>query len=349
MIRLKTGYRTLAFDLDADPDLLCWVEEFFSETPTRPDNKGNLWRISAHLGAPRLEGTHLQTLQGFTFDGRFSEHKATRDEHGRLWIAGETEALTYVLDKTQRTVEVVSPVSDSPTRVAVMRVVRELATTACLRDGLVPIHGSAFVRDDGSAVMVCGPKCAGKTSLLVHALRSGATYLANDRVMLEPTAPFVAHGMPTIVSLRPGMLDLFEGFKEALTDHRPGSPNASVGLTPAKFSRLLGAPVLGRAPLGMLLFPRVDTSVLGLRFDRLDPEDCSRALAQNLLRASDPIRSSEVFTLGPSREVLEPQLEAAACRGVASLVPAYACVLGRGAFDTHPKWPDLSERGAAQS
>ena len=340
MSSLTTSYQTLSFEVEADIGLLSWLEEFFPETSGLPTSKENLWRVRVRLGSPHLEGTPLRTLQGFTFDGRFSDHSGTRDERGRLWIAGETDGLTFRLDRSQRTVEIVSLASDSPTRVAVMRVVRELATTACLRDGQLPIHGSAFVRSDGSAVIVCGPKGAGKTSLLVHALHSGATYLANDRVMLEPVAPFVAHGMPTIVSLRSGMLDLFEHIKSALEDRQSVSPSTSVGITPAKFRQLLGAPSLGQAPLGMLLFSRVDTSVRGLRFERLGLDDCALALGKNLLRPSNPIRSSEVFTLGEHREVLDPQLVADACHSIASVVPAYVCVVGAGAFDTPPSWPE---------
>jgi hypothetical protein len=286
----------------------------------------------------------MGTVEGFTFDGRFSQNRASRDKQGRLWMADETEALAYRLDQSQRAVKIVSALSDSPTRVAVMRVVRELATTACLRDGLLPVHASAFVGEDGRATMICGPKLAGKTSLLVHALRWGAGYLANDRVMLEPAAPLMAHGMPTIVSLRAGMLDLFPGLKELLELSPTRRPEASVGLTPAKLGELYGSAMVERAPLGLLLFPRVDQSIQGLRFEPLPPEECAPALRKSLLRASHPIASSEAFLLGERREVLEPGLEAEACRRVADKVPAFACLVGEGAFDSAPGWPESSPK-----
>jgi len=337
--RSTIGYQTLTFEVEADSSLLRWLEEFFPNTSLDPISQESVWRVRVNHGSARPEGAPMGTQQGFTFDGRFSEHRATKDEHGRWWIADATEALAYLLDRRERTVDIISQASESPTRVAVLRVVRELATTACLRDGQLPIHGAAFARNDGSAVMVCGPKGAGKSSLLVHALRSGATYLANDRMMLEPAVPFVTHGMPTIVSLRPGMLDLFEGLKAKLEHHHMRSPDGSVWLTPTKFRRLFDAPKLERAPLGLLLFPRVDTSLRGLRFERLPRDHCASALAENLLRASDPIQSSEVFKLGEKREVLESRFATDVCRMVAREVPAFRCVVGLESFDTPPQWP----------
>ena len=74
-------------------------------------------------------------------------------------------------------------------RVALMRVVREYAMLYATQAGWLILHAAA-VCVGGDAFVIAGPKRAGKTTLLLHALRNEqGAYVSNDRVALgaEPS------------------------------------------------------------------------------------------------------------------------------------------------------------------
>jgi hypothetical protein len=147
------------------------------------------------------------------------------------------------------------------------------------RPGTVQLHGAGVVVD-GRAIVLAGGKGAGKTTLLAHLLRGGATYLANDRVVVHagPVGP-VAAGLPTVVSVRPGTFSWFPAFLADLPDvphpahwtraeaaaaratHGPVARDARVRCSPAQWCASLGARVAASAPLGAIVLPRIDPQV----------------------------------------------------------------------------------------
>lgn len=109
-------------------------------------------------------------------------------------------------------------------RLCLMRVVRELlAAPLRAQASTVELHAAAFAVG-GRAVLIAGRKSSGKTTMLAHALASaGASLIANDRVVvggLRP--PFMATGIPTLVSVRPWTLDLYPALRRT-PDERPSS------------------------------------------------------------------------------------------------------------------------------
>jgi hypothetical protein len=105
-----------------------------------------------------------------------------------------------------------------------LRVVREVVSEHLRRrPATVQLHGAGVVVD-GRALVCAGAKGAGKTTLLAHLLRGGATYLANDRVVVRggPAGP-VAAGLPTVVSVRAGTFAWFP----ALAAGVPAVPHPS--------------------------------------------------------------------------------------------------------------------------
>jgi hypothetical protein len=84
-----------------------------------------------------------------------------------------------------------------------MRAVRELAMGHAGDRGLL-LHAAAGAVAH-RVVVLAGPTAAGKTTLLLHLLRSGvARYVANNRVRVSlGEDPPRARGMPTIVTIRP--------------------------------------------------------------------------------------------------------------------------------------------------
>ena len=103
---------------------------------------------------------------------------------------------------------------------AFMRAFRELASMEYQRQGAIILHTAALSRA-GQAMLAMAPKHGGKTTFLIRELLNGAEFITNDRVTLvrRPDGLW-AVGMPTIVSLRQGTLDLFPAVQSELDRRR---------------------------------------------------------------------------------------------------------------------------------
>jgi hypothetical protein len=160
-----------------------------------------------------------------------------------------------------------------------MRVIRELLVAgAKAADRLLDLHAAAFATSVG-AVLLVGPKQAGKTTLLTHFLRcQGVSLIANDRVLvdIEPARP-IAFGVPTLVSVRKGTLELFpdlrrtpnerpaifhseENPESAILHASHAAPSREFGLSPAQLAQRCGCGTTGSAPIAVIVFPEMGTA-----------------------------------------------------------------------------------------
>jgi len=233
-----------------------------------------------------------------------------------------------------------------------MRVVREVATLHALGRGDLHVHGAAVVFE-GRAYIVAGPKRAGKTSILLHALsRCGGTYVSNDRLLVEACDSCVnVHGMPTIVKVRPDCCDRQPGIPEmgwqrpcvsidecergaAISSdesHRPGS------MSPAQLRRWLGVEATSGAPLAAVILPSVDAEVPGVDIRTLDSAEAGRRLAECLLGGEMTGRPPALFDAGWGGGASHGEA-VAACAEIARRYPCIACRLGDGAFRDADLW-----------
>ena len=122
----------------------------------------------------------------------------------------------------RRDIEIIAQRWKPSLRIALLRMLRELATQCLPAAGCLQLHAAAL-EWHGRGLVICGPRRAGKTSLLLHLLRAdGSRYLANDRALLHPPADGAADGrwpgsglgtwvsgMPTVVSIRERSVTLF--------------------------------------------------------------------------------------------------------------------------------------------
>jgi Ser/Thr protein kinase RdoA (MazF antagonist) len=206
---------------------------------------------------------------------------------------------------------VIAAASGAVLRIAALRTVRELATVAWRRAGGRLVHAAALAVD-GRVILIAGPKGSGKTTLLVHALGlAGACFVANDRVVVRVAEGGIeAHGMPTIVSHRPGTLPAAmleaaaqRGYAATLTlaEARASgrAPGAEVpSLSPAQLCRLAGVPRVAGGRIGAVLLPVVDPSGGGVGIRPLSRrEAAARAEALRFGPPGEP--SSELFTPPP--------------------------------------------------
>ena len=251
-------------------------------------------------------------------------------------------------------VDVVARPGCLPSRVGLMRVVREIACARTRGDtGVIELHGAALAIG-GQAVLILGGRGAGKTSLLLHLLRTGSgEFVANDRVFVcDDTGAYTVMGVPTLVRVRPRTLDEFPELGEGLSVDRrvwlaslrelgaiagelPPVTDASLalGLTPAQLCHQLDVRPAPSGRLSAVLFPEVQPDTAGWAMEFLGADTVAervRATRHGLLLRPRP-RSVFEELVGASNEP-ERDEEALSVR-VGAAVPGYRCVLGRGVRD----------------
>lgn len=253
----------------------------------------------------------------------------------------------YKLDGEGRRVEVVAPSARPSTRIALLRLVREYATHHLAAEGAVQFHAAALGHD-GRGMLIVGPKRAGKTSLLIHGLgESGSTFIANDRAVVSRDARdgWRLGGMPTVISIRPGTVELLPrpGFSaarrwsarmtlsEALAapvDFPPASASQPLSISPRQLCHALGVGRVESVPLRAIVFPRVDAGRDGLHVERLEADEAGQRLRLHRLDPADSVLRLDLARAGAtaaSAEVLA---------GLQQSIPAFECVLGKRAFSS---------------
>jgi hypothetical protein len=340
-----------------DVDAARWLEEFLApwfrvETGAPCD-----WRVvfrRSHEEHAALEalarGAPSRPLACFALDNRTVELAAFEADGER--VLAEPESRCFLRLRPNE-IEIVARPEGRSARVALLRVVRELAATRRRSDAdVLDLHAAGFERD-GAAILIAGPKQAGKSTLLVHALASGrARLLANDRVQIDTSVrPVLATGIPTIVSLRSGTLERFPRLLAAgppverplllhaaeLAACAPGpAPSAErLTLSPLQLARRLGAGCTPAAPVAALLFPEIDAQQRGSRLERLAADAAARAIATSRYGVRMQPRPRTVFEELVKCERPEPRDDALVTR-LAGELPCFRCRLGPDAYEQGP-------------
>jgi hypothetical protein len=250
-------------------------------------------------------------------------------------------------------VDVVATSGETRAQLGLLGLVRE-AITGCVsaRRPIVDLHAAAFAFDD-KAVLIAGPKGAGKTSLLCHAITSaGAALLANDRVFLSVDEPRpIACGIPTVVSIRQGTIDAFPQLlaradefpavshidpsaRRTLHGAAPIPPSAPANLllSPARFAGRLGAARVRRAALWAIVLPELSGDLAGWELERLPGETALARLDSCLYGVAAHRDEPTLFggLAGHRASGLPPVGER--LERLASAVPVYRCRLGRDVY-----------------
>ena len=267
--------------------------------------------VDAALYRSRLRAAELtgRSAACFTMDCGEQRVPLARAASRELAVDTAVGAILGVrVDETgARTIDVLAENERPAGRLALMRILRELASAHASGRGELPIHGAAVAEDERITLLV-GAKRAGKSTLLVHALlRAGAHYVSNDRVFARIEADtVVVHGMPTIVGLRDGTLALSTHLRDEVASgawhyastvaetrgHRAAGTipagaglRSPPGLSPAQLCALLDAAPVAGGTLARLVFVEVDADGVGkFSLQGISAEEaCARFLASGLV------------------------------------------------------------------
>jgi hypothetical protein len=279
---------------------------------------------------------------------------------GRVWDASDSAEVVFdeARDIFYRrrpdepgVIDIIVAGDTAEARVALMRAVREYAMLYAARAGWLIVHAAAVCMGN-DAFVIAGPKKAGKTTLLLHALQNErGTYVSNDRVAVRADAPRpIVHGIPTIVSIRPDASAWFPELGPKLRgvrfDARPPVSDGDVpaGVTPVKawslsprqFCNIVGAKSRAAARVVGLLFPQVDASTPGVTFELLGTDEARRALQAALFRSCP---ADGMFRVHRAESPSDSDTGmVAGVTSIISAVPSFACRLGADAYRDGTRW-----------
>jgi hypothetical protein len=328
-----------------------WLEEFFVPQFGVEDDAAADWEITVTLDSDRYErlaglGPSREELLCFALD--------TRDIHLPRWdtdtpakvLFDEKSETFFLLESESRRITLVSRGDGGRSRIAVMRVVRELAMNRAQRDGGVILHASAFSLGD-RGVIVTGPKGAGKTTLLMYALlATPSDYVSNDRVLLRLDGGARIRGIPTIVTLREPTLHFFPPVLERLREsgytirltrreasERPPAestvkPDGRRSIGPNQFCDLLRVKSKAGARPAALVFPRLCDRAGPLRLSRIPKKGAAERLYESLFGVRKLRTTSPLFSDAPEQPPFDRKKLEAACTTLTSEVRCYECELG---------------------
>ncbi len=355
------GYRLGPARIDVevdDADTARWLREFLTPWFEACPPGASDFRVRFTTSTPAIEAFERRQAAAtlapracLALDSQVVELPGWTDAGGAV-MADSRLGCFYQLRRGS--VEIAARGGIPRVRIGLMRVVRELAALRMLGEvGCLDLHAAAFAVKE-RAVLLIGPKRAGKTTLLVNALGSGrASLLANDRVFVDTSPqPGIAFGVPTLVSIRPDTIERFPSLassvpgKSALLHageievYAAGSPSDAplqmFSLSPAQLAQQLGAGTLRCAPIAAVVFPEISPTQSGWSLALVPPADAAARLRENLYGARLGPRSRTAFEeiVGGCPD-LQPE-PAERVKRLASSIPSFACRLGPDAYRDGP-------------
>jgi hypothetical protein len=342
-----------------DPSHLAWLVEFLSPAFETGSESG--WDFSVELSedSTRYEacakrGPHASEVENdvFTLDSRAVRLPVWNGLAEGMTLFDAQFHVFYEIPDDRRSVHLLTSTGNTAARTALMRVVRERAMSEVLRSGRLMLHASS-VQIDGLGLVIAGPKFAGKTTLSTALLRSKrARYVSNDRVTIAADeTPIRFRGMPSVVTIRPGTLELFpdlgQRLRSSATHPRMSlceaaeSPSSGplqwmdgrYGLSPAQWCRLLDTKPVPEAQLSALLFPRVTQEAGGVEMLRLLPEEAARRLPETLLGAGTWRKRVELFAPPGQDELPSENALTKRAKLLAGQISCFECRLGLQAYE----------------
>jgi hypothetical protein len=354
---IELGYRGRRLVVACShPGPTAWLAEFLLPS-LRPDPSARvLNRITLRIDPDRyarlLAGKPAEAsrIDCFTLDGQMEAHPWWDDPSYGPLIHHERGQAIMRLDALGDEVEMIASADQGRTRVALMRVVRELATLAARESGDLFLHASAAAAG-GRAVIFAGPKCSGKTSMLLNALSRRAAFVSNDRVFLD--AEGTVRGMPTIVALRSRPLPAGYRHTSTLEECRiagaePKSGGTGIGsLSALQLCRWIGCEAMPSATLTAIVFPRVDANVRSFALAPLRGKAAIDRWVEGLFTGKAQEACPRAFVGFAHGALPDHEAAAARCAELAGRIDCLELRIGPSAFGEPNVWDELVDRLSA--
>src|SRR4051794_21903355 len=346
--RLSLEFAGVVVEIEcSDPAPLAWLAEFLDPW-WRRTRRGADWHVRVVVSARRYRAAvaarpaDASARDCFLFDQQVLSLPGW-DEPGRTTVADAERSLCFTV--ADGAVDVVADPSTNRWRFPLVWILTE-AAAARLRQRCLDLHAAA-VDGCGRVVVIAGPKLSGKTTLALHLLARGATWVGNDRVLVDGigTAPRV-RGVPSAVKIRPETAVRFpelgglarvdrpyllsERELAAVEDCTRVPVEVELALTPAQVAMRLRVDRVAEAPLGAFVFPQVRTDVRGWDVQRLSEDETVVALTGCVYGGRRRPGTATLFErlVGGARSPTAAQIDDAA-----RAAPGYRILLGPDAYD----------------
>jgi hypothetical protein len=223
----------------------------------------------------------------------------------------------------------------------VLRIIRELMIRSYEDCGAVVLH-AAGVDIDGGAVMICGPRGAGKTTAaaaLLERFGPRARLLSNDRLLACGDRQVVAVPLP--VPVAGGTLDAFPALRAAVPEAvraRPGEPataalprefgtDSKIAFPARTFAGAFHAGLAASSRLTAIVIPSLSDSSAPVAIRRVGSAEASAALTACCFTPKDEFWRP--WLIGRARPDAELSADAARrCREIAASVPCVTVSFG---------------------
>lgn len=333
---------------------LQWLAEFlvpwFRECAEPPHVEVRVSADAERFGRLMEFGGTGESVASFMMDTKCIELPVWNDPTGVLALLEKEQGIFYLVSDSH--IELLCAHLDTNFRLRLMRVLRELAMGSAQLSGGRFLHASAFAVN-GKAAIITGPRTAGKTTLLSYMLAtSEAEFLCNDRLLIRGCdSSVMARGMPTIVSLREGTMEMIPEMRRIIKK-RGYASNRTLqeaadrgplevfprregrhGVSPRQYCAAVGCKPVRSARGAVLIFPRQNGARSKIKLHRLNREEILARLKTCLFGHIGPDRLSQAFTVIPSgisREL--PESDDTFLASLAKSLPGYDCDMGREAY-----------------
>ena len=340
-----------------DKSSVDWLHEFLSPAFQPVDGKSADWTVVVatdpvlHKRLMQQPKPQREPLDCFTLDGSFASHEVLGWEGAVATVRDQNRGIIYKIDAEQSRIEILGLPDRRIQRMAVARVIREIATLHAMNIGRLHCHGASF-SINGKAIILAGVKRAGKTSNLLHALHDPASnFISNDRIFVQTdsVAPIV-RGMPTILKIRPKtfnflpdfdkqtrirpyhFLETLEEAEGSFSDRRKylfGKSDLRTRLNSTQLCELMNTTAVCEAKLGAIVFPVISDEPPRGYLQLLEPRVASEQLFnESLLKASSPQTTAEAFRGRHEVSIVSDDDVKAQCDIITDSVPSFQFTIG---------------------
>ena len=298
-------YQGLYLKVSADPETLSWLKDFMA-CGFQTDVEGSYQRaVSLHIDPTRHR--KLLALRPESTDAKLvslanDTHDCLVEECHLVGLFFDAEnQVFFQVQEDSLEIEIIAAELNRLVRLVLMKVVRELVQEHLYKNSVAIFHSAAVMAPEG-VILLCGPRQSGKTTTLLSLLDTcGLPYVSNDRtaVWLEGPKAF-CRGVPTLVSIRPGTLDLRPELRSRLqtvTSH-PLSANGNQYLNPPELINLVGCSTSVGGPLAALVCLEFDPQQEGFQISPWQNDEALQACRRGVFRASRIRALGQIFQTG---------------------------------------------------
>lgn len=237
-----------------------------------------------------------------------------------------------------------------------LRIIREIYLRNNENYGNIAYHGGAFAICK-NGVMVCGDKAKGKTTVILEQLKKGASYLANDRVIIsKKDNEYSIKYLPLSMRIGIGTISQTSCIVDIIKTY-PWSRNQSskvlnfeydLGVSKSAFgsgekleitSKEIGdifkVDLIESTSLNAIVFPEIDPNFSGMEIIPCAPQDATRLIMEQCMTPHDENWTSP--WLFP-RNKSDTDLEKYAYKFTSEMVEKVSCYTIHFGLDAYCNW-----------